>query len=393
MSEKHLIKNNNLLVTTTIYSGVFFVALLLNTMPPLMLEFQKAFNLSISKSGLIPASHSLGTVLANLSAVYLLGRLGTVKIAYSGLVSAFLGLLFITLSNSFIFLCIGIFLLAFAFGLTISAYSTQISYLPENLRNYSLFHSFFGLGGFIAPLFVGFAISKFFSYKKVYLLYFLFMCIYLILLILSKPQNHKTKEPNFKKLAKKVFTKSNVALMLLAGFYASAEMSIVIWSGNFFSITHKTTTGKISIYISLFWLMFTIGRMFGGYQIKKLGGVKNSKIMAGISICFLIAVILKNKFISPVAFILIGLSVATIFPSIHHILNLNKDEEIRGMLNATLFLTVSISGFLFVPLVGTIAEQNLTFGMLTNIIPLIAIIFILKKNTTHQTAKKPVPTN
>ncbi len=380
MSEKQLSKSNSILTTTTIYSGVFFAALLLNTMPPLMLEFQKAFNLSISKSGLIPASHSLGTVLANLSAVYLLGRLGTIKIAYAGLISAFSGLVFITLGNNFVLLCIGIFLLAFAFGLTISAYSTQISYLPESLRNYSLFHSFFGLGGFVAPLFVGFTASKYLSYKNVYLLYFLFLAVYLILLIISKPINHKTKEPNFKKLAKKVFTKVNVSLMLLAGFYASAEMSIVIWSGNFFSIAHKTTTEKVSIYISLFWLMFTIGRMFGGYQIKKFGGIRNSKIMAGISICFLLAVIFLNKFISPIAFTLIGLSVATIFPSIHHILNLDKDEEIRGMLNAALFLTVSIAGFLFVPIVGAVAEQNLTFGMLINTIPLIAIIFVLKKN-------------
>jgi fucose permease len=166
--------------------------------------------------------------------------------------------------------------------------------------------------------------------------------------------------------------------MLLAGFYASAEMSIVIWAGNFFSVAHNTTTEKVSIYISIFWLMFTVGRMFGNFQIKKLGGVTNSKIMAGVSLCCLLAVIFLNNFISPIAFILTGLSVATIFPSIHHILNLNKDEEIRGMLNATLFLTVSVSGFVFVPIVGAVAEQNLTIGMLINSIPLIAIMFVLK---------------
>lgn len=368
----------------TIYLGVFFVALLLNTMPPLMLEFQNVFKLSIAKSGIIPASHSMGTVIANLFAVYLLGKLGTIRIAWYAIGISLLGLLSITLTNSFLFLCVGIFLLAFSFGLTISAFSTQVSYLPEKSRNYSLFHSFFGLGGFVAPLFVGFEASKHLGYKKVYILYFLILILYAFMLKNSKMINHKTKESNFKNISKMVFTKLNVLLMFLAAFYASTEMSIVIWSGNFFSIKHGITIEKVSLYISIFWLLFTLGRMFGNFQIRKLGGVLNSKIMAMIGIVCILGLIFLNTSFSVITFVLIGFFIATIFPSLHHILNLNKNDEVRSMLNSALFLSVSLTGFFFVPFVGAVAEKYLIAGMLINIIPLIAVIFILPKQKNQK---------
>lgn len=361
----------------TIYLGVFHVALLLNTMPPLMLEFQRVFQLSITKSGLIPASHSFGTVLANLSTIYLLYKVGTMKIAWSGIASSFLGLILISFTSSFYFLCLGIFLLAFSFGLTISSFSTQISYFREDNRNFSLFHSFFGLGGFMAPIFVSYEVSKRFGYKKIYLFYFVLLLIYSILLKKSKMVNHKVKGESFKAISKNVFTKENILLMLLAGFYASTEMSLVIWAGNFFSIKHGFSIEKVSYFISIFWLLFTISRMFGDYQIKKLGIVKNSLLMAVISIVSIICLIFFNANISSIAFVLTGLFIATIFPSIHSLLNLNKNDCVRGMLNASLFFSVSFIGFFFVPLIGAVAEHNLVGGMLITIVPLLAILCFL----------------
>jgi len=372
-----------LLKKSVIFSGVFFIALLLNTFPALMTEFQSFFSMSVGKSGIIPFFSSAGTISANIIAIYLLARKGTKVGLKAGFFTAFLGLSLASYLN-FYSLLAGIFFLSMTFGLIMTSLATTYSHLPLKHQDFSMYHAFFGIGGLVAPFVVKYFLSRGYTYNYVYLSYFSVFFIVVLLFYLNPFENYKTEGYSFADLKKALLEKRIVVLVFLLAFYAASEMSVVVWTGNFYKSVHKIGIEKYSMVLSLFWLIFTISRFFGNWKIMKLGVVRNIRLM---SILTVITIVLMLKLPFKYSVIFFGLTaffMATLFPSLHFLINYVADDNIKGPVNGFLFLAVSIVGMFFVPVVGVVAGLNIfyAFGiiLLPFIIQAILLPFVCREN-------------
>ncbi|BBB32897.1 fucose: H+ symporter, FHS Family, MFS superfamily [Thermotomaculum hydrothermale] len=360
----------------TIFSGVFFIAILLNTYPALMTEFQRYFSMSVGKSGVIPFFSSMGTISANILAIYLLAKKGTKIGLKLGFLTAFLGLLFASILG-FYPLIFGIFLISMTFGLIMTSLSTTYSHLPLKHQDFSMYHSFFGIGGLIAPIIVKFILGKGLTYNYVYLSYFVIFLIVLFLFVSHPFENYKTENYSINDFKKAVLNKKIVILVLLLGFYAASEMSIVVWTGNFYKSVHKIGIKKYSLILSMFWLIFTVSRFFGNKKIKKLGVQKNIIIMSVLTIlCVGIMLFFPFKY-SVIFFGLTAFFMATLFPSFHFLINYIADNNVKGVVNGVLFLVVSIIGLFFVPFVGIIADINIYYAFGIILLPFVVQATVL----------------
>ncbi len=349
----------------TIFSGVFFVALILNTFPALMTEFQRYFSLSVAKSGIIPFFSSAGTISANLLAIYILAKKGTDFGLKLGFFAAAIGLSLASYPN-FYSLLTGIFFLSITFGLIMTALATIYSHLPLKYQDFSMYHAFFGVGGLIAPVIVKFVLGKGLGYNFVYLSYFSVFLIVCYFVFSAKFENYKSENYSFSDLKKALLNRKIVVLVILLGLYAASEMSVVVWTGNFYKTVHKIGVRQYSLVLSLFWAVFAVSRLFGKIKMQRLGVKRNIVLMSLITVLVIVAMLVSPFGISVLFFGLTAFFMATLFPSLHFLINYIADPEVKGPVNGFLFLAVSVIGMFFVPLVGIVADRNiyLAFGII-----------------------------
>ncbi len=360
----------------TIFSGVFFVSLLLNTFPALMTEFQRVFSMSVGESGIIPFFSSMGTISANVLAIYLLAKVGTKAGIKSGLIIVFVGLVLASIQGLY-FLVAGIFLIAMTFGLFMTSLSTVYSHFPLKHQDFSMYHSFFGIGGLIAPVVVKFLLGNGFTYNYVYMSYFIVFFIVLYMFLSHPFENYRAENYSFGDLKKAVLNKKIMILIVLLGLYAASEMSIVVWTGNFFKSVHKIGIRQYSMALSMFWVIFTISRFFGNKKIQKLGVKKNIVLMSFLTILTVLIMLFSPYKYSVVFFGLTAFFMATLFPSFHFLINYIADDSVKGPVNGVLFLTISIVGLFFVPFVGLIADINIYYAFGIILLPFVVQAVVL----------------
>ncbi len=358
-----------------LFTGLFLTSMFLNTMPPLMVEFQRVFSISMGHSSVIPFAHSMGTIVANVAAALLLSKIGTRRSTGIAIISGILGLFFAATSHSLAGLTAGIFFIAVAFAVTITTFSVIYAHFPVRKQNFSMFHSFFGMGGLTAPVFVKYYLGHHFSYRYVYTSYLLLLVIFGLYVMFHPVSDYKTEESPFHGVKKLMRSRYLIVISLLA-FYSVSEMAIVVWAGNFFKTSFGFTVETSAMMLSVFWILFTAGRFFGDHQIRKFSALKNARAMSLVCLVLFSVFIFSPMQWSVSAFFLGALFMATIFPSIHFFLNRVAPEDARAPLNAILFLAVSTFGMVGVPLIGIVGGINIQWGMSLMLIPFLLMFTV-----------------
>ncbi|NOZ13331.1 MAG: MFS transporter [Acidobacteria bacterium] len=359
-----------------LFAGLFLTSMFLNTMPPLMVEFQQVFHISMGHSSVIPFAHSMGTIVANIAAALLLSKIGTKKSTGIAVVCGLLGLSFAATSHSLPGLTAGIFFIAVAFAVTITTFSVIYAHFPVEKQNFSMFHSFFGMGGLAAPFFVKFYLGRQLSYRYVYLTYLFFLLIFGLYIFFRPVSDYRTDDSPFHGVKKLMHTRYLIVIALLA-LYSVSEMAIVVWAGNFFKTSFGFTVETSAMMLSAFWILFTLGRFFGDHQIRRFSPKTNVRAMSMICLVLFSVFIFSPMHFSVTAFLLGALFMATIFPSIHFFLNRVAPDDVRAPLNAVLFLAVSTFGMIGVPLIGIVGGINIRLGMSMMLIPFFLMITVL----------------
>lgn len=359
-----------------LFSGLFLTSMFLNTMPPLMVEFQRVFAISMGHSSVIPFAHSMGTILANVAAALVLSKIGTRKSTAIAVLAGVAGLTFAATSHSLAGLTTGIFFIAVAFAVTITTFSVIYAHFPVSKQNFSMFHSFFGMGGLAAPVFVKFYLGHSFSYRYVYITYLFLLILFGLFLAFRPVSDYRSDDSPFHGVKKLMHSRYLIVIALLA-LYSVSEMAIVVWAGNFFKSSFSFTVETSAMMLSAFWIVFTLGRFFGDRQIRKFTPQVNARIMSLACLALFTIFIFSPMKWSVSAFFLGALFMATIFPSIHFFLNRVAPDDVRAPLNAILFLAVSTFGMVGVPVIGIVGGINMRLGMSLMLVPFFLMITVL----------------
>ena len=158
---------------------------------------------------------------------------------------------------------------------------------------------------------------------------------------------------------KKGFIKYDKTLVLLGiiGFCSLASEGVMFdWSGVYFKDIVKVPDAFVVLGYSSFMIMMASGRFLGGRLITKFGKIKVMQVSGVfISIGLFIAVIFPYLLSSIIAFMIVGLGVSTIIPTLYSLAG--KHPTIPTGEALTAVSSISFLGFLMgPPVIGYIAE-------------------------------------
>ena len=186
--------------------------------------------------------------------------------------------------------------------------------------------------------------------------------IVIILMLLNFKFLIKAKEKKSVE-KKKFFAKPDSALIWLGvvGFCCMASEGVMFdWSGVYFKDVIKAPGTLVNIGYTSFMVMMASGRFLGDRFIFKFGRKRVLQISGlMISIGLFTAVFLPYLIPSTLAFMLVGLGVSTVVPTVYSVAGKNTTVSAGEAL--TIVSSVSFLGFLMgPPVIGYIAEA---FGL------------------------------
>jgi len=256
-------------------------------------------------------------------------------------------------------LALGLYVFGLSGNLTNISVNTQGIYTEGLFKRtiMSSFHGMWSLAGFTGAL-VGLGMLA--LQLSTYTHFLIVACTAFLLIALNFKLLIKAKE-TVKAEKKKGFRKPDTTLVLLGviGFCSMASEGIMFdWSGVFFKDIVKAPGALIILGYTSFMIMMASGRFFGDKLINKYGRKKVMQI-SGIMISsgFFTAVAFPYIIPSMLAFMVIGLGVSTVVPTLYSIAG--KHPTIPTGEALTTVSSVSFLGFLMgPPVIGHIAELS-----------------------------------
>ncbi|WP_291097987.1 MULTISPECIES: MFS transporter [unclassified Flavobacterium] len=221
----------------------------------------------------------------------------------------------------------------------------------------SSFHGVWSLAGFTGALVgLGMLALKLHTYT-----HFLIIALIVVLLVAFNFKFLIKAKETIQPQKKKRFRKPDKSLVLLGviGFCSMASEGIMFdWSGVYFKDIVKVPGPLIVVGYTSFMIMMASGRFFGDRLINKFGRKRVMQI-SGVMISSGLFMAVIFPFIIPctIAFMIVGLGVSTIVPTLYGIAG--KHPTIPTGEALTAVSSVSFLGFLMgPPLIGHIAELS-----------------------------------
>ena len=284
-------------------------------------------------------------------------RYGSRNVLISSVIFYALSLLLLGFSTTIWELCAGLFVFGVFGNLANIAVNTQ-GVDAEVLFKKTImasFHGIWSLAGFTGGI-IGLGML---ALQLTPLLHFAIIVAVVLILILYAHQFLIRAKENIKKENKKFFTKPDANLLWLGviGFCVMASEGVMFdWSGVYFKEIIKAPGALVVVGYSSFMIMMATGRFLGDNLVRKFGRKKVLQI-SGILISsgLFTAVLFPNIIVCTIAFMVVGLGVSTVVPTVYSVAGKNPNVPAGEAL--TIVSSVSFLGFLMgPPVIGYIAE-------------------------------------
>ncbi|MCF7926874.1 MAG: MFS transporter [Candidatus Izimaplasma sp.] len=361
---------------------------------PLM---SQEFNMSIDALGYISLVATLGTVVSSLLSGYLINRFKTKSVVLFSVFLTAIGIFGMSYSTSYYF----VLLLAIPIGFGAGSIDTALNnFVALNYKAHHMnwLHSFWGLGASMGPYILSlYLVNDNWrgGIRTISLIQFSFVLVLLISLPLWHKNyfNGKTQENDFSKKIKVFKIKGVAYALFIFLIYVSLEYGVGLFGSSFLVSIRGFKVENAARLISFYYLGITIGRLISGFISIILSNVRlvfSGLIISAISIILIIL----NLHITTtyIAFILLGLGLAPIFPSLIHETPKFFGKENSGHVIGYQIAFAYIGGSTIPPLIGLIAAKTslaiFPYILLILIITIIILFILLVINTQKKVGQQ-----
>lgn len=320
-------------------------------------DIKTALHLSNGQLGTILFALPLGQLTMMYFSGKLVTRYGSRTILGLALLMYAFGLISIGLATNGWQLGLALYFLGIFANLSNISVNTQGVYTERLFKRtiMTTFHGVWSIAGFTGSIIGlgmnGLGISPFIHFMviaTIILLLYTFNCKFLI-----KVKNSVRSEK------KRGFIKYDKTLVLLGiiGFCSLASEGVMFdWSGIYFKDIVKVPESLVILGYSSFMIMMASGRFLGGNLITKFGRIRVMQVSGIlISLGLFIAVLFPFLISCTLGFMIVGLGVSTIIPTLYSLAG--KHPTIPTGEALTAVSSISFLGFLMgPPVIGYIAE-------------------------------------
>jgi len=234
------------------------------------------FDVSYERQGMMVSVLALSYVLFCIVGGILIGYWGVKKTFVLGSVFMVLGLAGAFFLPGFLPVAAALFAVSAAFGLfevSTNALATQI-FTTRAALFFSLMHFFYGAGSTLSPLAAGY-IAAALDWRMIYLFSIPLVFVFFVPSVLARfPKTEGADKAGIKKASFFTALKTPMVWIFAAvlGLMVGVELSSPNWAGLYFQDVYNLsaeTSG--AVFVSNFFIFFTISRFLSGFIIEKIG--------------------------------------------------------------------------------------------------------------------------
>ena len=368
-------------------------SLLGSAWPVLHLEME----VPISFAGFISTTIFVGTILSSLYSNKLLHRFGAGKVTAVSVALTAMGLFGFSISNQYWMLILWAIPYGFGAG-GVDAILNNYVALHYKAQHMSWLHCMWGVGASISPYIMSFSLVRLDSWNYGYLFVSIIQATLTVVIFLSLPlwkkgdtENDEESIPAAKPLSfRDIFKIPGAFACFLTFFcYCSLELSTALWASSYLVQQWSFSPEAAASFASMFYIGITLGRLINGFLAMKLSD--HFLIRMGIALIACGVVILFvpfNDLFAWIAFVVIGLGCAPIYPCIIHmtpsVFGKDKSQAMIGMQMAFAY-----TGYLIMPtLFGAIADLTSIALLPVYQMILLALMFVMHELVARNAGRR-----
>ncbi len=377
-------EKRNYLVIIVVFATMLAISVSENSKGVFVPLFKETFNINDASIGVAFFFISLSYVIGTYIAGHLIDIISRKNTMIIGSICMIIGTYIIAVSKSlflfylsFIISNLGMAFLALAVNTLIPTLNVKSTAVIMNLVHFS-----YGIGATVTHKSCGILLDKGLSYGEIYYIILGLTALLFILVLFSKFKNDSPKKDK----VKIKFHKGEKTLILIMalglGLYVAAEIQTGNWFVDYIKSSFGYSENKASNYSALFFLFFTVGRLFGGLAAEKIGYLKS------VIISILIATVLYFTGLSLKENGLYLISISGIFFSIvFPIVILSVNDFFKESLNRASGIVITIAS-------GTNMIMGFVIGYMAKILGIqnamyiIPILLLISATLIFTTSKK-----
>lgn len=344
-------KNNRLLIAF-IFIIMILSAISDNVRGIFVPSFKADFSVSNTQIGTIIVIGSIGYIIFSYLGGILCEIIGHKKVLHIGTGIMTLSLITLSQSPNFNILLIGMFLLNAGWSLIGISINTMVPLLAAGFHAIlmNLIHFSYGIGATITQKATGTLLYKGIGWRNIYLyMAILFGIVFIAFIPVKTPLVKRAHNDN--KIDYGYIFKNKVLYyyMIGLGLYVSSEMATSNWFVNYMKEVYNLSENIGTYYTTIFYGIFAIGRLFGGFIVEKLGTTKSVLISSILAFFFYaFGIIMGDKGLIIIA--LSGLFFAIIFPTlvltISNVFRKNSSYAVGIITMATSAISMAMNFFM-----------------------------------------------
>ena len=263
-------------------------------------------------------------------------------------------------------------LIAIPYGLgagAIDACLNNFVALHFSSRHMSWLHCFWAVGATISPYIMGWALTSSWGwaggYRVVSFIQFGLTAVMFLSFPLwkkvEKKENTEEDEKRVRLSLPKVFALRGALPLFFAFFcYMSLEATPILWASSYFSDVYGLDGSTAANFGSLFYIGIMAGRALSGFIADKVGDKNLIRIGSSVVILsnVLVALPVGTYYLAVVAFVLMGLGCAPIYPSIIHSTPNNFGKQNSQSIIGVQMAFAYLGSTFMAPLFGLIAQYT-----------------------------------
>jgi fucose permease len=302
------------LITST-FLAMLIMAITDSTKGILVPTFKDTFNVTDTSIGTFLLIGSLVYMFTTYHGSKVCDHIGQKKSIVIGMAIAGIGYLMTSFSQVFLHLILGYIVITVGIALMTIGMNTVIPLLKVSyiglLMNW--LHLFYGIGSTLTQKVTGYLLYAGISWRTVFIGYFVLYALGIIIyLFVEQPE-----ESHEEKMAKKnpIPHKGLLFVSCMAlGFYVAGELQTSNWMLNYLQEVKGFNTNEGATYVALFFGIFSVGRLLGGFVLDRIGYMKSIIISTGLAfVLYTSGLLLGGKALYLVSFS--GLFFAITFPT------------------------------------------------------------------------------
>jgi len=334
------------------------------------------FAVNYSQIGVMLMAATFGFMSATFFGGIAASHFGLKKVIAFGFLTAAFSIFAMGYINSFLYLILLMTFLGIGLGsVEIGANSLGAKIFVERSgMMMNMLHLFFGIGASIGPRYAGWLISLGFEWHQIYLTALILILFLLLFLFLTKFPREIENDKKDNIAVKEIVKQKKVWLFAaVLGSAVVAEIAIGSWLVNFLHIERAFTTASASTYLSLFFIVFTIGRLVGGYFTEHIGYIKILVYFAAATLMLFIIGLLVKADYGAFFFSAAGFFISIMFPTIMAVIM----NEFKSGVSSYMGFIITFASAINMVSNWLIGKLNDLFGVFTGFASISFFIFMI----------------